>query len=118
MPGSAPSVSGRPAGPAVTHFAPPQPAALALPTSPLVPAGGIALDTALAGLALDGSAGAAGVSLGPGAEHPAAPAAASPLANTAKYFALPMALFEGLLGQRFPLPSMQQVGLGLASNGV
>ncbi len=103
-PAAAPSTSGRPPATIITHFAPPQPAAPVLPTSPLV-SGSIAVhggwtlggDGEAAAAAAAGSAGSAGAK-GEGA-----------LTHTARFFNLAMTLYEGLLGQRFPLPSMQQV---------
>ncbi|GAB4818075.1 hypothetical protein N2152v2_005121 [Parachlorella kessleri] len=91
--------SGRPAGTVVTHFAPPRLAAPMLPTSPLV-AGSITADAADLWNPGGQPAGAAGRAAGK---------AGGALADTARFFSLPMSLFESLLGQCFPLPSMQQV---------
>ena len=90
---------GRPAGTIVTHFAPARLATPMLPTSPLV-TGSIAADAADPWNPGGQPAGAAGRAAGK---------AGGPLADTARFFSLPMTLFESLLGQRFPLPSMQQV---------
>lgn len=93
--------AGRPAGAVVTHFAPPHAANQRLPHTPLVTGGLVPLvggpGAAVGNAAAAGPNGAAGV------------APEGPLAHTAKFFSLPMSLFESLLGQRFPLPSMQQV---------